>query len=684
MEAQFLESEKLFRTAFQFSPVGMCLTTLDGKLQNVNQSLADMLGFTKEELENKHFNDITYPVDREIGKEALQRMVSGEVPNTSFEKRYVQKTGATIWTYVSITLLRDASNNPLRFITQILDINQRKQAEEELRESEERFRTLIEQSSEGITLVSEEGNVLEWNQAMEQITGIPKTQATGVPVWEMQAQMIPSEHRSPQSLEAAKAYFTNILQAGRLSFGKQLDIKIQTPHGESKFVTQTIFVIKTGRGYRIGAVVLDISERKRYEEELRTLNAELEQRVAERTAELYRINAELEHANRAKDEFLANMSHELRTPLNSVLGLSEALLEERSGPLNEYQKRSLQIIETSGNHLLALINDVLDLSKIEAGKLDFYPQPVQVDDLCRSSLAFVKAQATKKSITLSYVGQSFVSKIFADSRRLKQILVNLLSNAVKFTPEKGHVTLQVNANLEQDLIQFSVIDDGVGIAPEDMQRLFHPFVQVDSSLNRQHDGTGLGLALVQRLTDLHGGSVQVESDGVAGKGSRFTVNLACNQDEIARLEKLPLRTMFSGNEPSEKIKCPEMPPNRGIILLAEDNMSNVLTIGEYLESHAYEIVVAHDGLEAIEKAETVDPALILMDIQMPVMNGLEAIANLRANLRFASTPIIALTALAMPGDRERCLQAGATDYISKPVSLKMLVKVIESLIPAVT
>jgi PAS domain S-box-containing protein len=414
-------------------------------------------------------------------------------------------------------------------------------------------------------------------------------------------------------------------------------------------------------------------------ENLQRSNIHLEQRVVERTAELNRTNTELEHANRIKDEFLANMSHELRTPLTSILGLSESLREQRRGLLNDHQERSLEIIETSGRHLLELINDILDLSKIEAGKFDYYPQPILVDDICRSSLTFVKAQAAKKSITVTYLQDSSISKIFADPRRLKQILVNLLSNAVKFTLERGEVILQVNADPEQDVIRFSVIDNGIGIATHDLQRLFQPFVQVDSGLNRQHEGTGLGLTLVQKLTDLHGGSVHVESE--SGKGSRFTVNLPCLHEEIVNLEKHESQPVSPVRERVDDIKVvAEMPAHLGQILLADDNMSSILTIGEYLESHGYEVVVAHDGSEALKKAEATHPDLILMDVQMPVMNGLEAIARLRGNISFTHTPIITLTALAMPGDRERSLLAGATEYMSKPVSLKRLVRTIDELL----
>jgi signal transduction histidine kinase/CheY-like chemotaxis protein len=414
-------------------------------------------------------------------------------------------------------------------------------------------------------------------------------------------------------------------------------------------------------------------------ENLQRVNITLEQRIGKRTAELQQANAELEHANQIKDEFLANMSHELRTPLTSIIGLSESLLEQRHGLLSIHQQGSLQIIESSGYHLLELINDILDLSKIEAGKFDYYPQPIIVDDICKSSLSFIKSQATKKSITVTYSQDISISKIFADPRRLKQILVNLLSNAVKFTLGNGEVILQVKADWEEDLIKFSVIDNGIGIDAQDLQRLFQPFVQLDSGLNRQHEGTGLGLALVQKLTDLHGGSVQVESE--AGKGSRFTINLPCLQEEIAKLEKLESRTKEPIRKPTENTGVPGVSQvQHGVILLADDNMSSVLTIGEYVESHGYKVVVAHDGAEAIEKAEATHPDLILMDIQMPVMNGLEAIARLRGKARFANTPIIALTALAMPGDREHSLLAGANEYMSKPVSLKELVKSIQQLL----
>jgi len=401
---------------------------------------------------------------------------------------------------------------------------------------------------------------------------------------------------------------------------------------------------------------------------------ELEQRVAARTAELHRTNLELEHANRAKDEFLATMSHELRTPLNSILGLSESLMEQRRGPLNASQKKSLETVETSAQHLLTLINDILEVSKIEAGKLSIHIDTVSVKEVCESSLNFIKEAAFKKSIRMDFQPESSIIKLSADPQRLKQILINLLNNAVKFTPENGSIVLKVHTTPERDQVRFSVIDNGIGISPDDLKKLFTPFTQLDSGLSRQYGGTGLGLVLVYKMTELHGGSVEVESE--VGKGSRFTVILPW--DENTNAGKFANENL----QPPVQVSSDSNTLSAGLnhILLADDNEPNILVVSDYLQDYGYRVTVAHNGLEALEKAEAVSPDIILMDIQMPEMDGLEAIRQLRQRPRFAPTPIIALTALAMPGDRERCLTAGANEYLSKPVSLKKLVQTINDML----
>jgi len=293
---------------------------------------------------------------------------------------------------------------------------------------------------------------------------------------------------------------------------------------------------------------------------------------------------------------------------------------------------------------------------------------------------FVKELAMKKSIVLEFDASPEASTIVADPQRFKQILVNLLNNAVKFTLENGNVTLGVRADAAQNQIRFSVTDTGIGMTSENLQRLFDPFMQVDSSLSRQYDGSGLGLALVRKLTEMHGGNVVVESN--VGKGSRFTVVLPWDKKAGTRqmINDSNANVSGSGKEKNvEAAKDSEMSAVDGrTIILAEDNETNVMMVKDYLEHRGHKVIVAHNGLEVLAKVEEIPPDLILMDIQMPQMDGIEAIRRLRADTRFRSTPIIAVTAFAMRGDRERCLEAGATDYLSKPISLKTLKQMIES------
>ena len=404
------------------------------------------------------------------------------------------------------------------------------------------------------------------------------------------------------------------------------------------------------------------------------LSEKLEQRVADRTAELLMANAELSRVMRSKDDFLSAMSHELRTPLNAILGLSESLAEGVYGDMNTKQVKSINTIAESGHHLLALINDLLDIAKIGAGKMELELTKANVEDLCQASLRFVMEQAQKQKINLKLVMDNQSVMLTADERRLKQILVNLLSNAVKFTPNGGSVTLETKCDLESESLMFSVRDTGIGIATEDLKRLFSPFTQLDSKLSRQYAGTGLGLTLVMKLVELHGGSVAVESE--IGKGSCFTVRIPCKG----------LDTLNQHN-PSETISLTEitpaetLPSNTPLILVADDNEINLMTVTDYLRANKLRVIQARDGLEAVKMVREHIPSLVLMDIQMPLMDGLDAIAHLRADDKHTDMPIIALTSRAMVGDRERCIAVGANDYLSKPVNMKQLVKTIRAHLP---
>ena len=407
------------------------------------------------------------------------------------------------------------------------------------------------------------------------------------------------------------------------------------------------------------AIIKDISDRKKAE------------------IKLQQTNKKLARATRMKDEFLANMSHELRTPLNAILGMTEGLQEKIFGNVNERQLKALKTIEDSGLHLLELINEILDLAKIESGNLELNYNAVTVTELCQSSLTFIKQQAKKKNIQLQQNIPVNLPEIEVDERRIRQVLINLLNNAIKFTPAAGKVTLEVrnvksDETSDKNYISFAVKDTGIGIPVEKLNLQFKPFVQIDSACNRQYKGTGLGLALVKKIVELHEGQVEVSSE--VGVGSCFVVKLPFTTQLPSRSDQSQAvsESGFSIVE-SKTLDSP-------LILLAEDNEANINTLSSYLRAKGYRIQVAKNGRAAIEQVEVEFPSIILMDIQMPEVDGLTAIRQIRQLPKLALTPIIALTALAMEGDRERCLVAGANMYLSKPVKLKKLSQSINQLL----
>ncbi|MEB3192428.1 MAG: ATP-binding protein [Snowella sp.] len=412
-------------------------------------------------------------------------------------------------------------------------------------------------------------------------------------------------------------------------------------------ISATVVKDEQGNSLYNRATLVDISDRKKAEEQLR-LSAE----------RISLANAELSRAARLKDEFLAGMSHELRTPLNAVLGMSEALLEEISGPLTPQQRKSVNLIERSGRHLLTLINDILDLSKIEAGKMELEIRPVNIQSLCKTSLSFVTEMAHNKQIRLTTQVDEGLENAKLDERRIRQVLINLLSNAVKFTPEGGQVELSVRCTPDRETLEFAVSDTGIGIAADQLDKLFQPFMQIDSSLSRRYSGTGLGLSLVRRIVELNGGSITLTSE--VNQGSCFTVILPWRFDQSS----------------SENLTSTTPKTNIHHALVVEDSPQAAEQISRYLSSLGVTTVVHPLGQGVIDITLETSPDLIVLDILLPDLPGWEVLIELKANPLTKNIPVLIISVV---DDRPKGLALGAVDYLVKPITRLTLEKTLNRL-----
>ncbi len=406
--------------------------------------------------------------------------------------------------------------------------------------------------------------------------------------------------------------------------------------------------------------------------ELETHRATLEQKVAERTIELEAARNEAQRANRSKSAFLANMSHEIRTPMTAILGYADLLLDEET-ELGDEAKRLLEIVRRNGGHLLDVLNDILDLSKIEAGRLEVELIPTSLVHIVAEIASLMRVRADEKGIALEVTFASAMpSEVLSDPTRIRQAVVNLLGNAIKFT-DNGSVRLRVSWDESQEIAHVEVRDTGIGIAPEKCANLFRAFEQADSSITRRFGGTGLGLAITKRIANLLGGDCTVASE--AGCGSVFTFTLKAQATPGSRLLQA-----FDEADLSGESRRPSAAGERidARILLAEDGPDNQRLIGMMLRKAGAEVVVVENGRMALERAGSESFDLILMDMAMPVMDGYTATRCLRAN--GVTTPIVALTAHALAGEREKCLDAGCDAYLTKPIDRLALLTSIRGLL----
>ena len=393
--------------------------------------------------------------------------------------------------------------------------------------------------------------------------------------------------------------------------------------------------------------------------------------------ELEITSRELEAASRMKSEFLANMSHELRTPLNSILGFSEILHDETFGPINEKQSKYVNNIRSSGRHLLQLINDILDLSKVEAGKMELNYEDFSVSDALDEVKTLVAPIASKKNTTIGVTVEPELSTIHADVRKFKQILYNLLNNAIKFTPDGGSVA--VDARRCEDMARITVTDTGIGIPAEAVKKLFQPFVQADSSTSREYGGTGLGLSLVKRFVELHGGEIRVESE--PGKGSTFTFTIPIEGKIEAQQAAKPRKKAVTA-EKIKKIGMPEIIEPEGaagdelLILVVEDDIESNELLTTILISAGYRVAPAYNGRAALAITKKLKPFAITLDIMMPDMSGWDVLKNLKDNAATRDIPVIVIS---MSDEKDVGFALGIVDYFVKPVEKSQLIATLGNL-----
>ena len=606
---------------------GFALLEPGGRFVEVNEAYCRLVGFSREELLGMNVRDVDAALTPEHLAEAGRKV--REKGSASFETRHRRKDGRLVDVDATVNWENVSGG---RYIAFMRDITARKEAEA----VRDRQLEILDATPDLVGMADDERRVVYINPAGRRLLGVESI--GGLRVDDLHPPGFREtflEEISPTARQGNVWEGETLLRAldGREIPVRQLVIPHVRPDGSVPYVS---------------TVAHDITGEKKAQAEREA-----------RAAELASLNVELAEASRAKDEFLANMSHELRTPLTGILGSAELLRAGVHGELNEKQLRTLGILENAGRHLLALLSDVLDLARIGAGRLSIEPDACTLDEICELALALVRTEARRKEIALTFHGPPAPVRFVADPRRLRQILANLLSNAVKFTPPAGRVDLVASADAEEELLRFDVLDTGPGIAPGDLPRLFRPFTQLDARLAREHGGSGLGLSLARGMVELHGGRIEVESE--PGKGSRFSVVLPWKAPE-----RRPARARDGATAAAERPA-----PVSGRLLLVEDDADNRTILAEFLVAQGFTVDAVSNGREALERAAETAYDLVILDIQLPGMDGLEVLRELRSR-QTPRVPVLALTALAMVGDRDRILAGGADSYMAKPLALGAL------------
>ena len=637
------------------SPLAIIALDGDGTVRMWNASAERMFGWSENEVIGRQNPTIPPELETEYRSLLASRMQG--VSQSGFETTRARKDGSCIDVSLWTAPLRDSAGSITGMMTMLVNITDRKSAEREkvqLLASEQaaraevdvekRYRKLLEAAPDAILEVDRNGRIVLVNLQAERLFGYTRAELLGNRI----EFLIPDRFRGRHPGHRDTFFEHPVMRP----MGTGLELYARRADGSEFAVDVTLSPYDSDGTGRVICVVRDVTERKHAEEQIQTLNQHLEQRTAELVAtnkELELRNREVERVNRLKDEFLASMSHELRTPLNSIIGFSDLLAEQGAANFSPKQKRFLGHIQQGSRHLLELINDILDLSKIEAGHLELKYEDFEVSQAVAEVVATVRPIATAKNIQFdsTVAGDLF---LYADRLRFKQVLYNLLSNAIKFTPAGGRVSIE--GSEERRAVRFRVLDTGIGIPTGEQEAIFESFHQVGTTTKGVREGTGLGLAITKRLIEQHGGSIWVDSE--LGKGSRFFFTL-------------PLRPS-EGDEaaPGDDGQAP-------LILVAEDEGAAQELLVSHLEEAGYRVITVASGAEAVQAAIRLQPDVITLDLLMPGKSGWQTLDELKKIPATASIPVIIVSVVE---ERKKGLSVGATDYLVKPVSKERLLETI--------